>query len=70
MPQSGRLAGIAMAAGDGIDPRQKFGKGEGLDQIIVAAALQAFDPVIQPAHGGEKQHRRLAAFGSAAAGPG
>ena len=45
------IAGIGLAPRDGVHARQQFGKGKGLDQIVVAARHETFDPVVQSAHG-------------------
>ena len=50
------------AARDRTDARHEFGKGERLDQIVVAAALQPFHPVVQSAHGGQEENGRDNAF--------
>jgi hypothetical protein len=45
------------AAHQRIDPRQELDKGIGLGEIVIAAGLQALDPVIHLRKGGQKQHR-------------
>ena len=37
---------VALAARQDLDPREQFGKGIGLGQVIVAARTQAFDPIV------------------------
>ncbi len=51
-------------SGEGADARQKLGEGEGLDQIVVGAGFEAFDAVVDAAHGGEEQCRRRGARGT------
>lgn len=35
-------------------------EGEGLDRVVVAAGVRAFQPVVDPARGDEQQDRRTA----------
>ncbi|MPN33390.1 hypothetical protein SDC9_180877 [bioreactor metagenome] len=55
----GFLLGRRRAAEQSLNPRDQFGKGEGLDQVIVGAGLQAVDPVFHLAQRGEHQDRCL-----------
>ena len=43
-------------AGERVDPGEQLGKREWLDEIIIAARLQAFDPIVDPAERCQKQH--------------
>jgi len=43
------------------DPRNELGKSKRLHQIIVAARIEAQDPVLNIAQRGQKQNRRVAA---------
>ena len=47
------------AAQQRVHARQQLGEGEGLDQIIVGAAFQPFDPVADRGQRGQDQDRRL-----------
>ncbi len=54
------LAGAELLAPrQNLDPRQQFGEGIGLGQIIVAAGAQALDAVVNLPERREDQHRRL-----------
>ena len=44
-----------------LDAGQQLGEREGLHQIVVAAAPEARDPVLDSAQGAEKQNRRVLA---------
>ena len=46
------------AAQQRADARQQLDEGEGLDQVIVGALLQAFDAIVERAAGAEDQDRR------------
>ncbi len=50
---------IVLAAGDGCDPGQKFGKVERFDQIVVAPRRQPFDAIIDLTHRGQEQYRQI-----------
>jgi len=54
---SARLA----ATRQGLDPRDQFGQGVGLDQIVVAARLQPRNAILDLAESRQEQHRRLVA---------
>ncbi len=50
---------LALAAPhQGTEPGQQLGEGEGLGQVVVGAAVEAGDPVLERAAGGQHQHRR------------
>jgi hypothetical protein len=44
--------------------RQQFGKGERLDQVVIRAALQPKDAVLNRIAGGQQEHRRFGAAGA------
>ncbi len=50
-----------MAAGQRLDPGAELGEGIGLDQVVVAAGLQARHAVVDLSQGREHQHRRAVA---------
>ena len=50
-----------LPAAERLDPRQQFGEGIGLGQVVVAAGSEAGDPVVDLAEGGQEQRRRLVA---------
>jgi hypothetical protein len=60
--QPGVLRLIAGPPAEAFDASQKFGKGIGLAEIVVAAGPQALDPLVDIAEGAENQHRRPDAF--------
>jgi hypothetical protein len=43
------------------DPCDELGKSKGFDQVVVAASVEAGDPVLDTAHCRQKQNRGLAA---------
>src|ERR1700755_950709 len=58
-PLRPRAAGAGLApARQRLDPGDQFGQGVGLDQIVVAAGLQARDLVLDLAQRAQEQHRR------------
>ena len=56
----------ARAADERMQPGLQLGKGKGLGQVIVAAALQALDPIVERALGAEDEDGQLAALGAPA----
>jgi hypothetical protein len=66
--QLGGLCGVAVAGGapaqQRADARQQFGEGEGLDEVVVGATLQAAHAVLDLVARGEHQHRRGLALGA------
>src|SRR3954469_5326359 len=41
------------------DACQQLGKGEGLDEVVVAPSLQSLHPIAHAGHGGQEQNRRF-----------
>ena len=65
-----RLVTIAAGAGaadERLQPGEEFGEGKGLGEVIVAAALQALDPVVERAFGAENEDGELDAARRASA---
>src|SRR6185437_2375754 len=56
--QDGFLVLHRRSSGQRVDARKKLGKGERLDEVVVAASLEAFDTVVDAADSGEKENRR------------
>ncbi len=58
--------GGAAAADEGLEAREQLGEGERLGQVVVAAALQAGDTVVERALGAEDEDGDLDALGAPA----
>ncbi|MCY1428904.1 hypothetical protein D9M71_448030 [compost metagenome] len=53
-----RLQGLVVTPQQATDTRQQFRKLEGLEHVVVGAQIEAFDPVREPAVGGEHHDPR------------
>ena len=56
---NGLLTAAAAPAGERLDAGQQLRERVGFGEIIVAAAAQTFDPVVDLTKRGENEHRRL-----------
>jgi hypothetical protein len=57
-PQNCSFVREGWTAGESRQPRQEFAEGEGLDEVVVAAGIEAFDAIVEAREIRQEQHRR------------
>jgi hypothetical protein len=54
-----RFSSSGCTTDQGLDPGQEFREGKWLDQVVVAASLEPFDPIVHRALGTQYEHRGI-----------